>query len=339
MESEIKLIVKWNSKEYEVDCLSENDSIGTLKEAIFRKTGVRPERQKLLNLKFKGKMPENDCLLSALTLKPGFKIMMMGSLEAAIADANTVPDDLPEVIDDFDIKDGEDVAIENKEVYLSKIDKRIREYEIKVLNPTRQDKKLLVLDIDYTLFDHLSVAECGYELMRPYLHEFLTSAYMDYDIAIWSATNMKWIEEKMKLLGVSTHNDYKIVFYLDSLAMITVHTPEYGVIKVKPLGVIWGKFPQYTPENTIMFDDTSRNFLMNPQNGLKIRAFRQAHLNRSSDRELLKLAKYLRAIAQLESFVNLNHRHWERYLKARRKEKKHKHRDPEPPSSSDNPPT
>ena len=68
--------------------------------------------------------------------------------------------------------------------------------------------------------------------MRPYLHEFLTCAYEDYDIVIWSATGMKWIEEKMKLLGVSTHQSYKIMFYLDSLAMISVHTPKYGVIEV-----------------------------------------------------------------------------------------------------------
>lgn len=54
----------------------------------------------------------------------------------------------------------------------------------------------------------------------------------DYDIVIWSATSMKWIEEKMKLLGVSTHNDYKIVFYLDNLAMISIFTPKYGVVQV-----------------------------------------------------------------------------------------------------------
>jgi hypothetical protein len=43
---------------------------------------------------------------------------------------------------------------------------------------------------------------------------------------------MKWIEEKMKLLGVSTHNDYKVVFYLDDLAMISIFTPKYGVVQV-----------------------------------------------------------------------------------------------------------
>lgn len=46
-----------------------------------------------------------------------------------------------------------------------------------MLNDPRPGKKLLVLDIDYTLFDHRSAAESGVELMRPYLHDFLASAY------------------------------------------------------------------------------------------------------------------------------------------------------------------
>lgn len=42
-------------------------------------------------------------------------------------------------------------------------------------------------------------------------------------------------------------------------------------IQVKPLGVIWGKYGDfYNRKNTIMFDDIGRNFLMNPQNGLKV---------------------------------------------------------------------
>lgn len=230
MEGLTKIIVKWSGKEYELE-LTDNDTVADLKSAIQKETGVRPDRQKLLNLKLKGKTPDDDCRMCHLKLKNNFKLMMMGSLEEHIAEASTAPINLPEVVNDLDFED-EEVAIENQEVYLSKVQKRIRDYEIKMLNDPRPGKNLLVLDIDYTLFDHRSVAETGAELMRPYLHEFLTSAYEHYDIVIWSATGMKWIEEKMKLLGVSSNPNYKIMFYLDSLAMISVNTPKYGVVEV-----------------------------------------------------------------------------------------------------------
>nr|XP_018911099.1 PREDICTED: ubiquitin-like domain-containing CTD phosphatase 1 [Bemisia tabaci] len=323
MGDSLQITVRWSGTDYDITIPS-SDSVASLKGTIFKQTGVRPERQKLLNLKHQGKVPENDCLLSELKLKPGFKIMMMGSLEEDIADASSVPEDLPEVVDDFDIPEGEEIALENREVHLAKIERRVKEHQINILNPPREGKKLLVLDIDYTLFDHRSPAESGVELMRPYLHEFLTSAYRDYDIVIWSATSMKWIEEKMKLLGVSKHVDYKICFYLDCSAMITVHAPKYGVVQVKPLGVIWGKFPEYyKPSNTIMFDDINRNFLMNPKNGLKIRPFQKAHINRHKDVELIKLAKYLRLISKQDDLTNFNHKHWEKYL-SKLKEKKRK---------------
>nr|CAG4643380.1 EOG090X0A5K [Ilyocryptus agilis] len=304
-------VIKWSGKEYEVNVPNTGATVLCLKKAIEIRTGVKVERQKLLNLKHKGKVAEDEHKLTTLGLKQGFKIMMMGSLEEDIATAVTAPENQEEVINDLDLTE-EEIALENREEYLNKIAKRVSSYEMKMLNDPRPGKKLLVLDIDYTLFDHRSAAETGNELMRPFLHEFLSSAYEDYDIMIWSATNMKWIEEKMKLLGVSSNSSYKILGYLDYLAMISVHVPKYGLLDVKPLAVIWGKLPAlYNSKNTIMFDDIRRNFLMNPQNGLRIRAFRSSHLNRDKDRELLYLAKYLKEIAQLDDLSMLDHRQWE----------------------------
>jgi len=50
---ELVVIVKWSGKEYPVD-LTDQDTVEVLRHEIFRKTQVRPERQKLLNLKYKG---------------------------------------------------------------------------------------------------------------------------------------------------------------------------------------------------------------------------------------------------------------------------------------------
>lgn len=251
----------------------------------------------------------------------------MGSTEEDIAQANRAPDNMNEVVNDLSLEtESDDIEIENAHIYLAKIQKRIATYKVQELNPLRENKKMLVLDIDYTLFDHRSVASSGIELMRPHLHEFLARSYKHYDIVIWSATSMKWIIEKMRLLGVADNPNYKIAFYLDYLAMISVYTPKRGLVDVKPLGVIWGKYPAYSPKNTIMFDDIRRNFLMNPGSGLRIHAFREAHLNRSKDRELLKLAEYLEAIANVDDFQSLNHREWEDYqTKRSHRHSSHRH--------------
>ena len=103
--------------------------------------------------------------------------MMMGSVEQEIKDMSEVPTDLPTVINDFDEDTERKISIEHREEYLAKVANRVQNYEVKILNELRENKKLLVLDIDYTLFDHKTPAETGAELMRPHLHEFLTSAY------------------------------------------------------------------------------------------------------------------------------------------------------------------
>lgn len=73
-----------------------------------------------------------------------------------------------------------------------------------------------------------------------------------------------------------------------------------------------------------MFDDLRRNFVMNPQNGLVIRPFKKAHLNRSSDRELVKLTQYLLTIADLPDFSQLDHSRWEIFTEDNTKRRRHR---------------
>ncbi|GLT86291.1 hypothetical protein SLE2022_044370 [Rubroshorea leprosula] len=319
-EEELTLTVKWSGKEYTVRVCGD-DSVAELKRRICELTNVLPKRQKLLYPKIGNKLADDAVLLSSLPLKSSLKMTMIGTVEEDII---VDPVDSPEIIDDFEIGQDEAVDIKDKEVNKQKLRRRIDQYKIELRTPCRPGKKLLVLDIDYTLFDHRSTAENPLPLMRPYLHEFLTAAYAEYDIMIWSATSMKWIELKMGQLGVLNSPNYKITALLDHLAMITVQSDSHRIFDCKPLGLIWAHFPQfYNPKNTIMFDDLRRNFVMNPQNGLTIKPFRKAHANRDTDQELVKLTQYLLAIAELDDLSSLDHNNWQSFTEDNAKRRRH----------------
>eukprot|EP00850_Spirogloea_muscicola_P008781 SM000047S16920 [mRNA] locus=s47:790912:793248:- [translate_table: standard] len=332
---EMTLSVQWAGRSFAV-CAAGDDTVGELKRRICEATAVLPKRQKLLNLKAGGRPASDTALLASLGVKPALKIMMMGRTRCVGAKRDTalspsdpptpspfppppgrrtVEDeilvdaiDTPEVLDDLALGEEAALAICHQEENQAKLRRRIAQYQIKTINPPREGKKLLVLDIDYTLFDHRSIAESSLELMRP-------PSYAEYDIIIWSATSMKWVQVKMTELGVLSNPSYKITALMDHLAMITVHSGSHGVFDCKPLGVIWGQFPEhYNAQNTIMFDDLRRNFVMNPKNGLVIRPFRKAHLHRHTDNELVHLTHYLLAIAPLEDLSELDHTRWEHHL-------------------------
>lgn len=97
-----------------------------------------------------------------LDIKEGKALMMVGSREEDIASVNEKPESDDNVVNDFEEEQADVELFENKEVYLAKIRRRVKEYKIEMLSEPREGKKLLVLDIDYTLFDHRSTAETGF---------------------------------------------------------------------------------------------------------------------------------------------------------------------------------
>lgn len=53
---DLSIILKWCGKEYSISELTNQDTVAVLKHEIYKQTSVRPERQKLINLKYKGKL-------------------------------------------------------------------------------------------------------------------------------------------------------------------------------------------------------------------------------------------------------------------------------------------
>ena len=353
------LEVKWKGEVLLVDVGLINEiCVAEVKHELFSLTEVLPERQKLL---MKGKTWSDDATLdfyvkdlyeketakmptkltedtSSTTVRLGV-LTMLGSREADLA---FVVESSSDIADDFD--DDDDSKAEESGTIppqdLLKIQKRVERPDdyIEVVNPPRPGKKLLVLDIDYTFFDHRSPAESPEQLRRPHLHEFLTSVYTGgeglcagYDIGIWSATSRKWIDVKLLELGVSNSSSYKISVIMDARSMISIHSAKYkGVVRIKPLEVLWryaaarGYGDVYHKNNTIMFDDLGRNMCYNAQQGLKIRPFRNGpSAEGRSDKELMGLEKYLLSIGSLgdEEFGTLNHKKWESYIGMKRRKK------------------
>ena len=320
-------------------------TVADLRAYLHQHTNVAPSKQKLVGLP---PAVADDALLTSVKLKP--RLMLIGTpdavLEAAASEHTEAIKAQATIADDLDLDIELATPAHTNELYLAKVDRRVREYKPRMLGEARTGSKLLVLDVDYTLFDHRSPAESAAELGRPFLHEFLSLAYEhNFDIIIWSATSMSWIELKMRDLGLASSAHFSFYAYYDHGAMITLQDDKYGVLDVKPLGSVWGQVKsrtcylcisespilptrhspfcphvtslepatsaflnlsasfahmsqsilrthvtvhcahmsqpivpstsltpfvcsqhsQWGPHNTIMFDDLSRNFLMNPQ--------------------------------------------------------------------------
>ncbi|ORX40043.1 HAD-like domain-containing protein [Kockovaella imperatae] len=326
------LKMSWSGKLFEIKVAS-NDMVYDFREQIHRLTQVPPVRQKIIGLS-KGKLgTETDSRrFGSLGVKKDCKFTLIGTPES---DTFKDPAGLKAALeDDFDVSYGEFKAgtytapaadPRNKRM----IESIIQRVPITVMNEPRPGKKLLVLDLDYTMVDSkpllagsLPPEECA----RPGLHDFLERVYPYYDIVIWSQTHWRWLESKLAELGViGGDKSYKISFVSDRSTMFPVFTLRDGQPfkhEVKPLAYFWANYPQWSAKNTIHIDDLSRNFAMNPGEGLKIRAYRTAGVNAEyqtttrykPDRQLYKLGAYLCRIATLDDFTTLDHRRWKETL-------------------------
>eukprot|EP00752_Nemacystus_decipiens_P002670 g2498.t1 len=323
------LVAKWQGKTIELPELARSTTIGEVKEMLCERTRVLAKRQKLVGLSVGGRPAADDCPLERIRLKTPHRFILMGTPEAEIFVDPGEKDDLPEVFDDFDLdvshaSEAWRQAIENSD----NLAKFTEKTELHFMNPPREGKALLVLDLDHTLLDFTTRETTSPEQMkRPHMDAFLTAVYEYYDLAIWSQTSWRWLELKLTELGFLSNPNYRICTVLDKTSMFGVtSTKKDGEQKrhhVKPLKIIWDKHPRWNASNTLHVDDLARNFALNPKNGVKVKAFRRRNGRLpTDDDELMLLARYLVLVARRKAedgkgrgWEGLDHMDWKSELK------------------------
>lgn len=207
-------------------------------------------------------------------------------------------------------------------IHEERLQAAIQATEFRIIHNPRPGKKLLVLDLDYTIFDCRSSAPID-RCKRPFTDELLAHVYPFYDLVVWSQTRWLWVEAKLTEMNLLGQAAFNFTFVLDRSSMFTVtSTDKEGnqrTHEVKALEVIWSKFRgMYGAQNTVHVDDVERNFAMNPQNGVKIRNYKVKSTDpswRSDDKELEYLTAYLLSLAPMEDLTNVDHSGWRRQFK------------------------
>lgn len=217
-ETWVHLTFSWGGKTFSLD-LAESDRVYDLKAALLSLTNVPPERQKILGL-VKGKLPPDEGRISDLKIAPGKNFILIGTPAGDEIKDPSQLESLPDVVNDLDVDFTENpqaaARYKNDPRNFRKIREATSNLQINIINPLREGKRLLVLDLDYTIVDtkpltsgSLPPAECA----RPGLHEFLEAVYPFYDICIWSQTTWVWLEAKLVELGmVGSTRAYEISF-------------------------------------------------------------------------------------------------------------------------------
>ncbi|KAL3827545.1 hypothetical protein ACHAXA_002042 [Cyclostephanos tholiformis] len=306
---------------------------------------------------------DDDTMLSDLKVKGAtsaessavvvHQFILMGTPEDQIFVDPSEKADLPSIIDDFDLdfNAGSEEWIQHK-AKEDNLQKFTESTEVHIINPPQTTannahKPLLVLDLDHTLLDFssrtltengataLEIGSSGdtvaNQLKRPYMDEFLTWSYKYYNLVVWSQTSWRWLEVKLTELGMLTHSGYKICFVLDKTSMFQiVSTNRSGkdvTHYVKPLQIIWSKFPQWNSHNTVHLDDLARNFALNLGSGLKCTAYYRRKKGRK-DAELLGLGRFLELLATNEevkdNFEHVDFQFWQDYISGKRNFQKKK---------------
>lgn len=305
-QEEVQLMIRWGAQSLPV-LLSPADwetlTLGELKQMLDFQLDVPYNKMKIMGVSGARGAAIDDDKICDLVFKKPLTLMLVGT-----ARENHLREALPESPDPG--------VVMRSDIHLQRLQAAIHATQIQMITPPREGKRLLVIDLDYTVFDCKSSAPIE-QCKRPFTDELLAQVYPFYDLVVWSQTKWHWVEAKLTELGLLTHPSFAIAFCMDRSSMFTVTSldskKQPRVHEVKALEVIWAKFPAFGPHNTVHIDDLSRNFAMNPRNGIEVTPFRVKH--GAGDVELEHLTAYLLSLVAVPDLTQVDHSKWRNNFK------------------------
>ena len=174
-------------------------------------------------------------------------------------------------------------------------------------------KKLLLLDLDLTLiFAWGYEPEWGFDFIlngywvkkRPHLDEFLNYSFNNFNVGIYTGKNEKQAHDTVEKLGIKKS---KLVCLKSGEGLETNYRCEWPT-PIKDLS--FTKRKGYDLSDVLIVDDNKDGLARNPDNLIKIEPF----YTDSSDREFVKLMKYLDTIKNAPDVRTIDKTEWDRSI-------------------------
>ncbi|KAF2898130.1 hypothetical protein ILUMI_08045, partial [Ignelater luminosus] len=201
-----RLRIEWKANIFDIEVKTE-DNLVNLKHLIY--TAIQDElfRDLFSNIILQANLTEND---------PASQKLKWNSSGAELK----VTAILSQHLSDLDIPSSIFYANKATRPHPSQFSAVDKAPHFKMLNKPRDSTKLVILDIDQTIYDFEAA---GTPLSaRPYLEDFLVGLYEYYEIGLWSATDMEIIEIKLDELGLLNNPMFKILFYAGANLLVPV---------------------------------------------------------------------------------------------------------------------
>jgi len=169
----------------------------------------------------------------------------------------------------------------------------------------------LVLDIDGTLLSESAPDDYNFgypRYLRPHLFEFLDFAFDNFHaVGIWTAASESWMRKFVDVIGprpwAFMWSGARVTLTADRSSSDFYATP----IKLKRLSKLWRnkslRSMGYTPQSTLIIDNTPSVCRCNFGNAVYIRTFEGTNTN-SADDWLLVLVSYLKQLQILKAAGN-----------------------------------